>query len=72
LYPIRQAMHTTWLKQIPLIKQCSTLNVIVSILSFILPHRATREQEVIRQLEIRHERRRSAIESAYRTQLKTR
>jgi SRSO17 transposase len=44
---------------------------IVSILSFILPHRATTKQEVIRQLEIRHERRRSAIESAYRTQLKT-
>jgi SRSO17 transposase len=40
---------------------------IVSILSFILPHRATTKQEVIRQLEIRHERRRSAIESAYRT-----
>jgi len=44
---------------------------IVSILSFILPHRATTKQEVIRQLEIRHERRRSAIESAYRIQLKT-
>jgi SRSO17 transposase len=44
---------------------------IVSILSFILPHRATTEQEVIRQLEVRHERRRSAIESAYRIQLKS-
>ena len=44
---------------------------IVSILSFILPHRATTEQEVIRQLEVRHERRRSAIESAYRIQLQS-
>jgi hypothetical protein len=44
---------------------------IVSIFSFILPHRTTTQQEVIRQLEICHERRRSAIESAHRTQLKT-
>ena len=44
---------------------------IVSILSFILPHRAINKQELIRQLEVRHERRRSAIESAYRIQLQS-
>jgi hypothetical protein len=42
---------------------------IVSILSFILPHRAINKQELICQLEARHERRRSAIKSAYRIQL---
>lgn len=42
---------------------------IVSILLFILPHRAITEQEVFRQLEVRHQRRRAAIESAYRKQL---
>ena len=42
---------------------------IVSILSFILPHRAISEKEVLRQLEVRHHRRRAAIESAYRKQL---
>jgi hypothetical protein len=42
---------------------------IVSILSFILPHRAITEKEVFRQLEVRHQRRRAATESAYRKQL---
>ena len=42
---------------------------IVSILSFILPHRAITEKEVFRQLEVRHQRRQAAIESAYRKQL---
>ena len=42
---------------------------IVSILSFILPHRAISEKEVFRQLEVRHHRRRAAIESAYRKQI---
>jgi SRSO17 transposase len=44
---------------------------IVSILSFILPHRAINKKEVIRQLEVRHERRQSGIESAYRIQLQS-
>ena len=44
---------------------------IVSILSFMLPHRAINKQELIRQLEVRHERRHSAIESAYRIQLQS-
>ncbi len=42
---------------------------IVSILSFILPHRGITEKEVFRQLEVRHQRRQAAIESAYRKQL---
>ena len=41
---------------------------IVSILSFILPHRAITAEEVFRQLEVRHQRRRAATESAYRKQ----
>lgn len=42
---------------------------IVSILSFLLPHRAITAEEVFRQIELRHKRRRTAIESAYRKQL---
>jgi len=42
---------------------------IVSILSFFLPHRAITAEEVFRQLQVRHQRRRAAIESAYRKQL---
>ena len=56
-----------YMKQYPLLS-CFD---IVSILSFILPHRAINKQELIRQLELRHERRRSAIESAYRIQLQS-
>lgn len=44
---------------------------IVSILSFILPYRAITEREVFRQMGVRHQRRRAAIESAYRKQLET-
>jgi hypothetical protein len=43
---------------------------IVSTFSFFLLHRAITAEEVFRQLEVRHQRRRAAIESAYRKQLK--
>ncbi len=42
---------------------------IVCILSFLLPKRAFTTDEVFRQMEIRHKRRQSAIDSAYRKQL---
>jgi hypothetical protein len=42
---------------------------IVSILSFIPTHRGISEKEVFRQIEVRHQRRRAAIESVYRNQL---
>jgi len=42
---------------------------IVCILSFLLPQRAFTTDEVFRQMEIRHKRRQSAIDSAYRKQL---
>jgi SRSO17 transposase len=42
---------------------------IVCILNFLLPHRAVTLQEVIRQLELRHQRRRASIQSAYLKQL---
>lgn len=42
---------------------------IVCILSFLLPQRAITKDEVFRQMEIRHKKRQSAIDSAYRKQL---
>ena len=44
---------------------------IAVLLCFLLPHRAITLKEVIRQLEVRHRRRRDSIESAYRKQLKS-
>jgi SRSO17 transposase len=41
---------------------------VVEILSYYLPNRKATEEEVFRQLEVRHKRRKSAIESAYRKQ----
>ena len=43
---------------------------IVCILSFLLPQRAFTTDEVFRQMEVRHKKRQSAIDSAYRKQLK--
>jgi len=42
---------------------------IAVLLSFFLPHRAITLEEIIRQLEVRHKRRRDATEWAYRKQL---
>lgn len=42
---------------------------IAVLLSFLLPHRAITLEEIARQLEVRHKRRRDAIEWAYRKQL---
>ena len=42
---------------------------IAALLSFLLPHRVITLKEIIRQLELRHKRRRDAIEWAYRKQL---
>ena len=42
---------------------------IAVLLSFLLPHRAITLEEIIRQLEVRHKRRRDATEWAYRKQL---
>ena len=42
---------------------------IVSILSFFLPHRMATEEEVFRQMVVRHLRRQSATDSAYRKQI---
>jgi len=42
---------------------------IAVLLSFLLPHRCITLEEIIRQLEVRHERRRDAIEWAHRKQL---
>lgn len=43
-------------------------NDVVEILSYFLPHRMATEEEVFRQLEERHRRRKKAIESAYNQQ----
>ena len=42
---------------------------VVEILSYYLPNRKATEEEVFRQLEVRHKRRNSAIESAFKSQL---
>ncbi len=44
---------------------------IAVLLCFLLPHRAITLKEVIRQLEVRHKRRRDSTESAYRKQLES-
>ena len=43
---------------------------VVQILSFLLPKRAVTIDEVFRQMEVRHKKRQSSIESAYRKQLR--
>lgn len=43
---------------------------VVQILSFLLPKRAVTIDEVFRQMEVRHKKRRASIESAYRKQLR--
>jgi len=52
-------------EQYPLLS-CFDITV---LLCFLLPHRAITLEEIIRQMEIRHKRRRDSIESAYRRQL---
>jgi len=44
---------------------------IAVLLCFLLPHRAITLEEVIRQMEVRHKRRRDSIESAYRKQFQS-
>ena len=44
---------------------------IAVLLCFLLPHRAITLKEVIRQLKVRHKRRRDSIKSAYRKQLES-
>ena len=42
---------------------------IIELLAYYLPHRKVSEEEIFRQLQMRHQRRQKAIESAYRNQL---
>ncbi len=51
--------------------QCPLLSCfdIAVLLCFLLPRRAITLEEIIRQMEVRHKKRRDSIESAYRKDL---